>query len=93
MKDNLAYQEETREELIDGKIVAMSPRPMFNHNRISFNIAHIFETYLKHEQCTAIADSTDLYLRACLKSFDKKGRVGDNRKKQAGAGENASIPK
>ena len=32
-------------------------------------------------------------LRACLKSFDKKGRVGDNRKKQAGAGENASIPK
>lgn len=25
MKDNLAYQEETREELIDGKIVAMSP--------------------------------------------------------------------
>lgn len=40
----------------------MSPRPMFNHNRISFNIAHIFETYLKHEQCTAIADGTDLYL-------------------------------
>ena len=32
-------------------------------------------------------------LRACLKSFDKKGGVGDNRKKQAGAGENASIPK
>lgn len=34
-----------------------------------------------------------LSLRACLKSFDKKGRVGDNRKKQAGDGENASIPK
>ena len=32
-------------------------------------------------------------LRACLKSFDKNGGVGDNRKKQAGAGENASIPK
>ena len=31
--------------------------------------------------------------RACLKSFDKNGGVGDNRKKQAGAGENASIPK
>ncbi len=33
------------------------------------------------------------HLRACLKSFDKNGGVGDNRKKQAGAGENASIPK
>ena len=33
------------------------------------------------------------FIRACLKSFDKKGRVGDNRKKQAGDGENASIPK
>ena len=32
-------------------------------------------------------------LRACLKTFDKNGGVGDNRKKQAGAGENASIPK
>ena len=31
--------------------------------------------------------------RACLKTFDKNGGVGDNRKKQAGAGENASIPK
>lgn len=26
MEDNLAYQDEIREELIDGKIVAMSPR-------------------------------------------------------------------
>ena len=32
-------------------------------------------------------------IRACLKTFDKNGGVGDNRKKQAGAGENASIPK
>ena len=32
-------------------------------------------------------------LRACLKTFDKNGGVGENRKKQAGAGENASIPK
>ena len=32
-------------------------------------------------------------LRACLKTFDKNGGMGDNRKKQVGAGENASIPK
>ncbi|MCI9113213.1 MAG: hypothetical protein HFF96_02975 [Oscillibacter sp.] len=37
--------------------------------------------------------SGDVVLRACLKTFDKNGGVGDNRKKQAGAGENASIPK
>ena len=34
-----------------------------------------------------------LSLRACSKSFDKNGRAGDNRKKQAGAGENTRIPK
>ncbi len=33
------------------------------------------------------------FLRACLKTFDKNGGMGDNRKKQVGAGENASIPK
>ncbi len=62
MENNLAYREDIREELIGGRIIAMSPRPMFNHNRIAFNIAHLFETYLKHKQCTAIADGTDLYL-------------------------------
>jgi len=62
MNDNLAYQEDIREELIDGKIVDMSPRPVFNHNRVAFKIAHIFENYLKGRKCTAIADGTDLYL-------------------------------
>ena len=31
MNDNLAYQEEVWEELIDGKIVAVSPCPTVNH--------------------------------------------------------------
>lgn len=62
MNSNLAYQEELREELIGGEIVAMSPRPMFNHNRVAFRIAHLFENYLKGKRCTAIADGTDLYL-------------------------------
>ena len=53
MNSNLAYQEEPREELIGGKVVAMSPRPAFNHNRVAFRIAHIFENYL---------DGTDLFL-------------------------------
>ena len=37
MQTNLAYQEEFREELINGEIVAMSPAAS-NHNRIGGNI-------------------------------------------------------
>lgn len=43
MEDNLAYQDEIREELIDGKIVAMSPRLTFNHNRVTFKIVALFD--------------------------------------------------
>ena len=45
-----------------------------------------------YNHCVYIDPAQEL-LRACLKSFDKNGGVGDNRKKQAGAGENASISK
>lgn len=62
MSDNLAYQEEPWEELIDGEVVAMSPRPVFNHNHIAFNIAVIFQSYLRGKRCTVIPDGTDLYL-------------------------------
>jgi len=62
MNTNLAYQEERREELIGGKVVAMSPRPSFSHNRVSSNIFWVFENYLRRRKCTAIADGTDLYL-------------------------------
>ena len=62
MNGNLAYQEEIREELIQGQVVAMSPRPGFNHNHISFNIANLFANFLRGHTCTVIADGTDLYL-------------------------------
>jgi len=62
MSENLAYQEKRREELISGKVVAMSPRPTWNHNRVSFNIAYLFERHLKGKTCTPIVDGTDLYL-------------------------------
>lgn len=62
MKNNLAYQEELRGELIDGQFVAMSPRPAFNHNRIASNIYRIFANYLEGKSCEAIADGMDLYL-------------------------------
>ena len=62
MNSNLAYREDFREELIGGKAVAMSPRPMYNHNHIAFNIAVLFSNYLRGKPCTVIPDGTDLYL-------------------------------
>lgn len=62
MNGNLAYQEDWREELLGGKLVAMSPRPAFNHNRISSNIFRMFANYLDKKVCEAIADGTDLFL-------------------------------
>lgn len=62
MSDNLAYQECPRTELINGVPISMSPRPAFNHNRVAFRIAHLFEAHLDGRICTVIADGTDLYL-------------------------------
>lgn len=62
MPSNLAYKEFIREEKINGQFVAMSPRPSFNHNRIAFRIAHLFENYLDGRKCTVLSDGTDLYL-------------------------------
>ena len=59
--DNLAYQEEWREELIDGKIVSMAP-PSMNHMRISSNLYRIFSNYLHGKECEPIADGAAVYL-------------------------------
>ena len=62
MNTNLAYQEEIWDEMLNGRIVMMSPRPVVNHNRIASNIFRMFDNYLAGKNCTAIADGTDLYL-------------------------------
>lgn len=66
MNGNLAYQDDfiakRREEVIDGKPVMMSPRPTVNHNRIAFNIAVLFDHYLKGKKCTPFSDGVDLFL-------------------------------
>lgn len=62
MNDNLAYQDELWEEIINGKPVLMSPRPTTNHNRISGNIYFMFKKYLKGRKCEAFPDGADLYL-------------------------------
>lgn len=66
MNSNLAYEdgfaEQRRVELIDGKIVTMSPRPSWNHNQVSSNIFRLFGNYLYGKKCTPIADGMELYL-------------------------------
>ena len=61
MSDNLAYQEERREELIGGKVVMMSPAST-NHTFVSGNIHGIFWHYLKGKKCTPISDGSTVYL-------------------------------
>ena len=62
MEPNLAYQDEPWEELIDGKIVAMSPGPAWNHISIGGNLYRIFSNYLHGKKCTPIPDGMDVYL-------------------------------
>lgn len=61
MNTNLAYQEETREELLHGGIYMMSS-PSINHSRTASNIYYIFRNYLKQKTCKAFADGVDVYL-------------------------------
>lgn len=61
METNLAYQEEPREELLNGEIYMMSS-PSVNHSRVVLNIYYIFRSYLKTKSCEAFADDVDVYL-------------------------------
>lgn len=59
---NLAYQDDIYTELLDGKTVAMSPRPAANHNIVAGNIYRIFGNFLKGKSCIALADGMDVFL-------------------------------
>ena len=61
MRDNLAYQEERREELIGGKVVMMSPASV-NHTFVSGNIYWLFASYLRGKKCTPISDGSTVFL-------------------------------
>lgn len=64
MEGNLApvLYDEPRTELIDGKTVAMSPRPTGNHNAVILNLSFIFRSYLTGKPCRPFGDGMDLYL-------------------------------
>jgi len=59
---NELVQETVWEELIGGKLVAMSPRPNTNHIFTAGNIFNIFSNFLRGKTCTPFPDGTDLYL-------------------------------
>ncbi len=61
MNTNLAYAYDCREELINGKVVAMSPAAS-NHNRIAGDIYGIFWSYLRGKKCEPFGDSEAVYL-------------------------------
>ena len=61
MTGNLAYESAWREELIGGKLVAMSPAST-RHNQVMLNIAYIFKHYLKGKQCVPFADGENVFL-------------------------------
>jgi Uma2 family endonuclease len=62
MDDNLAYKLEVDYELHDGRQVAMSPRPLVNHNTVLLNISTIFRNFLKGKPCVPFSDGVDLYM-------------------------------
>ena len=61
MENNLAYQDEYEEELIDGKIIVMAPISV-KHAFISGNLYNIFSDYLRGRRCTPIVDGPIVYL-------------------------------
>ena len=56
------YQDDVREELINGVVVAMAPGPTTGHSRISGNIALILGNYLKGKRCEVFIDGVDVHL-------------------------------
>lgn len=61
MDGNLAYQEERREELLGGKIVAMAPAST-GHAYVSNGILNIFRNYLKGKSCIPFGDGILVHL-------------------------------
>ena len=60
--NEFVYQDLPSEELINGNVILMSPRPNVNHNRVADNILDIFKAHLRGKKCVPFGDGYDLYL-------------------------------
>lgn len=58
----LAYNDEIKTELLNGKIISMSPRPTVNHNIAAGNIYRLFSDFLDDKPCTTFSYGVDIYL-------------------------------
>ena len=61
MSGNLAYQEEFREELVNGRIIAMAPASA-SHTYIADNILYFFKRYLRGKTCIPFGNGLLVYL-------------------------------
>jgi len=61
MGTNLAYEMETPEEIINGKVVMMAS-PTVNHMFIAGNIYTLFNVYLRGKRCVPYPDGVTLFL-------------------------------
>ena len=61
MSSNLAHQEDWREELIGGKVVAMSPAST-GHTYVADGILSIFRHYLKGRTCIPFGNGVLVHL-------------------------------
>lgn len=61
MNTNLAYQDEFREELIDGRVMMMAPASM-GHTYVSGNIFYLFKKYLSGKTCIPVNDGALVHL-------------------------------
>ncbi len=60
--DYLQWRFDETVELIKGKIFKMSPAPNVKHQRISWNLTHIFSNYFWKKPCSAFAAPFDVRL-------------------------------
>jgi Uma2 family endonuclease len=68
--DYLTWMFDDLVELINGKIVKMSPAPISVHQIVSINLSTLFHTYLKRKPCKAFAAPFDVRLEANNTSTD-----------------------
>ena len=62
MNDNLTYQEDFLDEMINGEILLTSLRSTINHNRVCWNIFRAFGNQLEGKECEAFGAGMDVYL-------------------------------
>lgn len=60
--ENIKFIDEPWDELLDGKLVSMSPPATANHNIVSGNIFRLFGNYLDGKPCMVFGDGLSVHL-------------------------------